>query len=137
MTESKVCPQCQQEYFKPKYVSRNGFAKRIYCSHACAAASKLDPSSHFLGGRRIVPNCDCGQPATGMIWVYQLYADGEPCRQFIEVCADCREMFLQDDPGAMVEMPARPKWADWAPKLHVTQYSRPAHLPATKGWQLI
>jgi len=124
---TKVCLQCGQTFHKPQNVSMGSFAKRIYCSNRCSAISKHPRSTYKLDGRYIVKFCDCGQPATDHVWVYQLAGNGTPTRQFIEVCEDCRQLFIEEDPGVMLEMPEYPNSADWMPKHNEGQYSSQAH----------
>jgi hypothetical protein len=130
--ETKVCEACGKEYSRQHGTSHKAFAARRVCSMECREKVKRHPRSgawikkRYMDGRLMCPKCDCGLDATGVIWVIQLGGNGKPCRQYIEVCADCRDLFLETDPGASMDKPPEPKWEQYTAQ-HGRTYHAPAH----------
>ena len=93
------------------------WAMRKYCGTHCRSQAKHNnrpnQNPYAYEGRMRDVNCLCGAPATETVWVIQLNANGVPSRQYIECCPDCRDLFLETDPGASLEMPERPRWEEY------------------------
>ena len=133
--ETKICGQCGKTYERPYGMSRSQFATRKYCSMQCRAeaahTNRPNANPRIWEGRFRERECECGAPATETIWVIQFGADDTPARQYIECCADCRDLFLETDPGATLEKPERPRWEEYnryAEDCAGNDYHAPAHL---------
>lgn len=137
--ETKLCAHCGKTYKRPPGMSYSQFAVRKYCSMQCradaACTTRLNANPRVWEGRFRERNCECGAPATETIWVIQFGADDIPVRQYIECCADCRDLFLETDPGAMLEKPARPRWEDYNRYTNkvAREYNATAHVSTWHG----
>lgn len=116
-TETKTCVICGAVFCRRTGEPRQSFAQRRACSKVCSkqlVGANRRPRGYKQGGKRkrehllsrlLSPKCDCGNPTVTVVWVTQLDGEGKETRQYIEVCADCRDLFLETDKGASLEMP--------------------------------
>ena len=107
--QTKTCLHCGATFSRRLGEQACNYNKRAYCSRSCAR-SKPRSGDGFVH-RFLERNCECGERATGLVWIIQLTANMLPIIQCIEVCADCREMWIELDDGATVEMPIIEKTA--------------------------
>ena len=129
---TKVCAHCGKEFARPRYAGYGEWATRSYCSPSCSAHHRTDrPQVHG----EYVNRCDCGAKAEGIVWIIQGTADGKLRAERTEVCADCREMWLQD--GATLEKPKLSKAVRlWSETQESSEYHATAHMALwhmTKG----
>ena len=116
----KTCLHCGATFSRRLGEQACNYNKRAYCSKSCAR-SKPHSGDGFVH-RFIERNCECGERATGLVWIIQLTANMLPIIQCIEVCADCRDMWLDD--GATLDKPE-------IVKQHKLRYEEPEyHLQA-------
>lgn len=118
--ETKTCPICGAVFARHGLISNCNWARRLYCSQSCAGVAS--GKNRAAGIRQLETNCECGAEAIGIVWIVQGSADGYLHRQCVEVCADCREMWLED--GATLEPPTV---VNEQPKYQEPAYCKPAH----------
>lgn len=99
--ETKVCPVCGVTFARHAAISAVNWARRVCCSQHCGGIQAH--RNRVPGMRQLDSTCECGADAIDIVWIVQGSADGYLHRQCVEVCADCREMWLED--GATLEPP--------------------------------
>jgi hypothetical protein len=123
--ETKVCPQCGCEFSRPPGVPPSNWKIRTYCSATCRNIAAGHRNRGHLT-RYVEKHCECGEPTTSVVWILQGNPEGNVHAEFIEVCEDCREMWLELDDGATVERPVIEKPA--RRECAEPEYFAPAHV---------
>ena len=94
----KTCPQCGQQFYKPTNMPPSAWKRRTYCGAACGKQKHRSITNRYVN-----QHCECGEPTTGIVWILQGDASMHIHAEFIEVCADCMDMWLDD--GATLDKP--------------------------------
>ena len=133
MADTKICAQCGQPFARnPKKQGPQHFGARIYCSIECRGKAQRkaikEHNEYIINGRRVAKTCECGQPTTCIVWVIQYNGNGAPIHQYVECCADCRDMFLECDPGASLDKPPWPSKVQYEPRRPTCDYHAAAHM---------
>lgn len=103
--ETKVCVICGKTFPRTSAMGALNWSRRTCCSQSCGIKAgwlNRDPN-RIKGMRQLDRKCECGEAATELVWIIQGTAEGKRQRQCVEVCADCRDMWLED--GATLEPP--------------------------------
>jgi hypothetical protein len=122
-----VCPQCGKTFTKPEGMHASEWKRRRYCSLSCGNAAGHKSRKSRVNNRYAAKRCDCGEPTTGIVWILQGDANGRIHAEFVEVCEDCLQMWLED--GATLERPHVP---EQQPQVRARdrqpEYYAPAHV---------
>ncbi len=121
--ETKVCPQCGCEFSRPPGVPPSNWKIRTYCSGTCRNIAAGHRNRGHLT-RYVEKHCECGEPTTSVVWILQGDANGRIHPEFVAVCADCKEMWLED--GATAER-TEIEPPDSKPKQTEPEYHAQAH----------
>lgn len=123
----KTCPQCGRQFYKPSDMPPSAWKRRTYCGATCGKKTHAT-----LTNRYVKQYCECGQPTTGIVWILQGDASLHIHPEFVEVCDDCRDMWLAD--GATLEKPEVDK--EGRRQCRESEYGAQAHFHSwnhTKG----